>query len=214
MTAAGLVQIAVVGVLGASVVVKVVGQRRQGVRSIAIGKAGDGLLARLEPVSVTALFLWFGTVALHGSGWTPELFEPRLFRSRSAEAVGAILTLVALGLQLMALRQMGRSWRIGIDPGSREALVTRGVFGVSRNPIYLALDLIAVAAFVTSGSVFFLVSGPVVIAGIHVQILREERFLTSAFGEDYARYRSRVARYLGRRNPSGGAKPGARPLTR
>ncbi|MDH3212455.1 MAG: isoprenylcysteine carboxylmethyltransferase family protein [Myxococcales bacterium] len=214
MTAAGLVQVAVVSALGASVVAKVVGQRRQGVQSIAIGKAGDGLLARLEPVSMTVLFLWFGTVALHGSDWAPEWFEPRLFRSRGAVAAGAILNLGALGLQLTALRQMGRSWRIGIDPGSREALVTRGVFGVSRNPIYVALDLIAVAAFVMSGSVFFLVSGLVVIVGIHVQILREERFLASAFGEDYARYRSRVARYLGRRNPSGGATPGPLAPTR
>ena len=94
---------------------------------------------------------------------------------------------------------MGTSWRIGIDPDSDQRLVTSGVFGVSRNPIYLALDLIAAAVFLMSGSLFFLVSGIVVIAGIHVQILREERFLASAFGEEYERYRARVARYLGRR---------------
>jgi protein-S-isoprenylcysteine O-methyltransferase Ste14 len=37
-----------------------------------------------------------------------------------------------------------------------------------------------------------------VLVSIHVQIRREERFLAGAFGEDYERYRSRVARYLGR----------------
>jgi protein-S-isoprenylcysteine O-methyltransferase Ste14 len=50
-----------------------------------------------------------------------------------------------------------------------------------------------------SGSLFFLVSGIVVVTGIHAQILREERSLASAFGEEYERYRARVARYLGRR---------------
>ena len=54
--------------------------------------------------------------------------------------------------------------------------------GVSRNPIYLALDLLAVSAFAMSGSVYFLVSGLAVVSGIHVQILREERFLVITGG--------------------------------
>jgi protein-S-isoprenylcysteine O-methyltransferase Ste14 len=199
MNAAGLVQVAVVGVLTASVAAKALAQQRRGIRPVVIGEADDGPWARWEPVSVALLFAWFGTVALHGTGWAPALFEPRWFRSPAAEAAGAVLALGALALQLTALRHMGRSWRIGIDPGSRQPLVTSGVFGVSRNPIYLALDLIAVAVFLMSGSVYFGVSGLLVIAGIHVQIRREERFLAGAFGEDYARYRARVGRYWGRR---------------
>jgi len=201
MTAAGLVQVAVVIALAASVAAKAVGQRRRGIRPIVLGKAGDGVLARLEPVSLALLFLWFGAVALHGTGWASQLFEPRLFQTRAATTAGALLALGAIGLQLTALLHMGRSWRIGIDPGSDQPLVTTGVFGVSRNPIYLALDLIAAAVFLMSGSLFFLVSGIVVITGIHVQIRREERFLASAFGDEYERYRARVARYLGRREP-------------
>jgi protein-S-isoprenylcysteine O-methyltransferase Ste14 len=199
MTAAGLVQVAVVIVLAASVAAKVVGQRRRGIEAIVVGRAEDGVLARLEPVSLAFVFLWFGAVALHGTGWASPLFEPRMFQSRAASTAGALLALAALGLQLTALLHMGRSWRIGIDPASDQRLVTTGVFGISRNPIYLAIDLIATAVFLMSGSLFFLVSGIVVITGIHVQIRREERFLASAFGEDYERYRARVARYLGRR---------------
>jgi protein-S-isoprenylcysteine O-methyltransferase Ste14 len=203
MKIVGIVEIVVIAALGLSLVVKITAQRRAGARSIVLGRARDSLLARIEPVAVPILFLWFASIALHGAGWTPELFEPRLFRSSVAEASGAILALGALGLQLTALLHMGRSWRIGIDPDSHERLVTSGVFGISRNPIYLALDLIAVAAFLMSGSVFFLVTGLLVIVSIHVQILREERFLAGAFGEEYERYRSRVARYLGRRATHG-----------
>jgi protein-S-isoprenylcysteine O-methyltransferase Ste14 len=199
MTAAGLVQIIVVIALAASVAAKAVGQRRRGIQPIVIGKADDGVLARLEPLSLALVFLWFGAIALHGTGWAPPLFEPRLFQTRAATAAGAILALGALGLQLTALLHMGRSWRIGIDPGSDQLLVTSGVFGISRNPIYLAIDLIATAVFLMSGSLFFLVSGIVVIMGIHAQILREERSLAGAFGEEYERYRAHVARYLGRR---------------
>lgn len=205
MTCAGLFQVGLIAVLGAAVVAKVWAQRRQGVsRPIVLGKAGDDLVSRVEPAVVPILFLWFASIALHGSGLTPRLFEPRLFRSPALEGVGALVALAAMGLLLTSLFQMGRSWRIGIDPDSHEGLVTSGVFGISRNPIYVALDGIAVSAFLMSGSLFFLVSGLVVMFGIHVQIGREERFLAGVFGEEYELYRSRVPRYLGRRSWPGG----------
>ena len=34
---------------------------------------------------------------------------------------------------------------------------------------------------------------------LHLQLLQEERYLTSAFGAEYLHYRRRVFRYLGRR---------------
>jgi protein-S-isoprenylcysteine O-methyltransferase Ste14 len=134
-----------------------------------------------------------------GGRWrAPGLFGPRLFRSPPLEALGALLALASLGLQVTSIFQMGRSWRIGIDPGSSQTLVTSGVFAISRNPIYLALDGIAVATILMTGSLFFLITGLVVLASIHVQILREEAHLARAFGEQYELYRARVARYLGR----------------
>lgn len=198
MNALGALQIVVIAALGAALAAKILAQRQRGIRAIVVGRAGDGVLARLEPVALAALFLWFGSVALHGAGLAPGLFEPRLLRSGPLEILGAFFAAGALALQLTAFLHMGRSWRIGIDPGSREPLVTSGVFGVSRNPIYLAIDLLAVACFLMSGSVYFLVSGLLVLAGIHVQILREERFLEGVYGAEYAAYRGRVRRYLGR----------------
>ena len=35
---------------------------------------------------------------------------------------------------------------------------------------------------------------------LHLQILQEEKYLTSAFGAEYLEYRHQVYRYLGRRN--------------
>lgn len=203
MSPVAVVQVGVILALAASLAVKVAAQRRQGIRSVVIGRAGDGVVARVEPLSLLLLFTWFGLIAVHGIGWLPGLFGPRLFRSPTVEALGALLALAALALQLTSLWQMGRSWRIGIDPGSEQTLVTSGVFAISRNPIYVALDGIAVAAFLMTGSLFFLVTGLVVVAGIHVQILREEAYLATAFGEPYARYRARVPRYLGRVAPAG-----------
>jgi protein-S-isoprenylcysteine O-methyltransferase Ste14 len=199
MNALGALQVAVIAALGVSLGAKILAQSQRGVRAIVLGKAGDGIPSWLDPVALATLFLWFGSFALHGTGLASGLFEPRLFQSRAAEILGTVLAVGALGLQVTAVLHMGRSWRIGIDPGSREQLVTTGVFAISRNPIYLAFDLLAVSAFAMSGSLYFLLSGVVVVAGIHVQILREERFLARAYGAEYVAYRARVGRYLGRR---------------
>jgi protein-S-isoprenylcysteine O-methyltransferase Ste14 len=207
MDFAALVEVGVIAVLGAALLAKVWSQRRRGVsRPIVLGKGAEDLFSRIEPLVVPALFLWFASIALHGSGLAPGLFEPRLFRSPALEAAGALVALAAMGLLLTSLVQMGGAWRIGIDPDSHEGLVTGGVFGLSRNPIYVALDAIALAAFLISGSLYFLASGLVVMIAIHVQIRREERFLAGAFGEEYARYRSRVPRYLGRRRGDPGGR--------
>lgn len=199
MTIVGAVQIGVIAVLFVTIALKIGSQLRQGLRAVVLGKAGDGLLSRLEPLQVLFLFAWFSCIALHGAGLAQGLFEPRLFRSGWAEAAGTLLSLGGLVLLIASLIHMGQSWRIGIDPEVKQPLVTTGVFGVSRNPIYAAMDLIALGSFLVSGSAFFLATGLLVAAGVHTQILREERFLSRHFGEEYAAYRARVGRYLGRR---------------
>ena len=116
MTIAGAVQLGVIAVLLVTIAAKIRGQVRQGVPAVVIGKAGDSLLDRLEPLQVVALWLWLGAIALHGAGLAQGLFEPRLFRSAGAEAVGTILALGGLALLLASLHHMGQSWRIGIHP--------------------------------------------------------------------------------------------------
>ena len=59
---------------------------------------------------------------------------------------------------------MAASWRIGIEPGERTALVTRGVFRICRNPIYLGL-MVALAAFCCILPGYFS-GGLLVLAGI------------------------------------------------
>lgn len=40
---------------------------------------------------------------------------------------------------LAAQQAMGRSWRIGVDTDERTELVTEGVFGLVRNPVFTAM---------------------------------------------------------------------------
>ncbi|QGU04227.1 methyltransferase family protein [Corynebacterium comes] len=90
--------------------------------------------------------------------------------------------------------------RTTIDPVDVEAastLVTRGVLGLTRNPMYLALAGLLVAHAVARRSVFALVpvAGFVWAIG-RWQIPAEEAALTSRFGEDYREYSRRVPRWI------------------
>ena len=52
---------------------------------------------------------------------------------------GLVLAVTGIGLAFFAQLAMGDSWRIGVDPEERTALVTSGPFRLVRNPIYSAM---------------------------------------------------------------------------
>jgi protein-S-isoprenylcysteine O-methyltransferase Ste14 len=109
---------------------------------------------------------------------------------------GVVILLSSLAWTVVAQAQMGESWRIGIDVEHRTPLVRKGVFGLSRNPIFLGMMLTLLGLFlVTPNAVTLLVLGLGVVL-IQIQVRLEEVFLSSAHGEDYAEYRRSVRRWL------------------
>jgi protein-S-isoprenylcysteine O-methyltransferase Ste14 len=73
--------------------------------------------------------------------WLPNWLTTQIVARMPAKIIGAALVLTAPALYAAALRSLGVSWRIGIDRKYPSPLVTSGLFGWSRNPIYLAFDL-------------------------------------------------------------------------
>lgn len=105
-----------------------------------------------------------------------------------------------LGLSLIwtvvAQYQMGESWRIGIDKDHTTGLVHRGLFGISRNPIFVGMITTLFGLFLVipnAMTLVILVSGVVVIA---IQVRLEEEYLFISHGDAYAEYRSRVRRWF------------------
>lgn len=87
-----------------------------------------------------------------------------------------------------------------IDPvhiANAEKLVTTGVFGLTRNPMYLAL-----LCLLTAWAIYLRVPvvwlGPLAFALFitRFQIMPEERVMMEKFGADYAAYQSRVRRWV------------------
>ena len=82
-------------------------------------------------------------------------------------------------------------------PEASSALVSWGIYRITRNPMYLGLLLVltAWAVFLTNPLPFLLL--PVYMLYINrFQIAPEERALTSLFGREFAAYQSRVRRWI------------------
>ncbi len=132
--------------------------------------------SRFDLVPTALRFVWFNSFAL--------------------KLLGVGLISLGLLLDLLALVNFGDSWRVGIDNEKAGALVTNGVFAFTRNPIYVAFDLIFVGVFLINGTWIFLLFALLAIFASHQQIMREERFLTQQYGPAYSVYCRRTPRYL------------------
>lgn len=77
------------------------------------------------------------------------------------------------------------------------AVITWGAFHVSRNPLYVGLDLAFLGLSLILNSLWGLVMlVPVLVIMHYGVILREERYLHTKFGEPYRQYCAKVRRYL------------------
>ena len=110
---------------------------------------------------------------------------------------GLAVALAGLALVLLAQSGMGASWRIGVDPAERTALVTGGVFGWARNPIFTGLIAVTVGTALMVPTLVTATAVACMTAAVHVQVrVVEEPYLLSTHGAAYAAYTARVGRFL------------------
>ncbi|GAB1363145.1 isoprenylcysteine carboxylmethyltransferase family protein [Rhodobacter sp.] len=149
-------------------------------------------LLELPPVWV------LGTIAL---AWLASLILPWPVLGLAGAILGALLVLAGLALMAAAAWEMWQA-RTTVIPGRQPtALVTSGVFGWSRNPIYLG-DLV-----VTAGAMLWLqVPWALPMVGVLAWLLRErfilgeEQRLIAGFGAEYGLWAGRTGRWFGRKS--------------
>lgn len=111
--------------------------------------------------------------------------------------IGAALILIGLVLMGAALIQMLLHRTTFIPRRDPHALVTGGVFSLSRNPIYLGNALVLAGAALWWNAPYALALVPVFMWFLTWRYIRgEEATIAAHFGEEYAAYRSRVRRWI------------------
>lgn len=110
---------------------------------------------------------------------------------------GGCILAVAVAIALWSLYQFyGANTDVRPDRPDR-ALLTNGPYGYTRNPLYMTLSLVQLAAAVWLNNLWILLALPLsVIVITRYAIAREERYLEKLFGRDYLDYKARVRRWL------------------
>ncbi len=138
-----------------------------------------------------------------GVAW---LLETRLRRIRivgveagtsAIEVIGTVLLVVGLLLIFWGMLTFAQAKTaiLPMRPASR--VVDHGPYSFTRNPMYTGMALAYLGGAIGINSVWALVLFPFVIATLsRFVIAKEERYLSSAFGEGYDSYRRRVRRWI------------------
>ena len=172
------------------VVTRVVMMKRRGIKTVHFGKL-DKTDFLIPPF---ALFLFYQVFAAAFN--FPAVSTQEFFNSEFVSWIGVFLGFAGLMLLLWSLISFGQSFRIGIDTEQPENLITTGAFAFTRNPIYLAFAFILLGQFLVFSNWIILIYLAAAIWLFHRQILREEDYLKSHYGDEFLEYCKRVRRYI------------------
>jgi protein-S-isoprenylcysteine O-methyltransferase Ste14 len=110
---------------------------------------------------------------------------------------GAVLMLAAFALGAWGVATMAHA-KTNVAPyRPTTAIVTRGPFRFTRNPLYVSMTIIYIATALWIGSTFAYLLLPIVLLVVRFGVIaREERYLEAKFGDEYRAYRARVRRWI------------------
>lgn len=163
-----------------------------GLRGLA---AGDGVIGLLR----SALLL-IGSV-LAGLAPAAELFHlaqsPSISNATALRAGGLALAVFGMAIAVISQYQMGDSWRVGIDLGESTPLITSGIFGVIRNPIFTGTLLATAGLLLLVPNYFSVAAFLALLVGLEMQVRWvEEPYLERVHGAGYRSYARIAGRFL------------------
>ena len=75
--------------------------------------------------------------------------------------------------------------------------VTKGVYRISRNPMYLGMFLIFISIGIACASWVFLLLAVTLMILIHISVVSEEHWCLEKYGDAYREYMNRIPRWIG-----------------
>ena len=170
--------------------------RRERINALVVpyDDTAQGLVGRWFRLTLISIFIFLAALA---AGLPISALGPLIAVDGAiARWIGWALLAASLVWIVAAQARMGASWRIGIDKASAPALVRTGIFGLSRNPIFLGMRFSLLGLFLVLPNAItlsILLVGEVL---MQAQVRLEEEHLRAAHGDPYEDYRSRVRRWI------------------
>lgn len=172
--------------------IKMLLQKKQGIKTNQIGSRKEKKLHTVE------LLMSVATGGIVIVQLASVVFEWSIMPA-NCRLTGFLIAMTGDIIFLISVVKMKDSWRAGIPENDRTSLVTDGIYKFSRNPAFLGFDLMYTGMLLMYMNIGTIVFTAFAITMLHLQILQEEKYLPSVFGEEYIEYKKHVFRYLGRR---------------
>lgn len=168
-------------------------QKRKGIQTdqMAKGKAKD----RLFYIELILKIATYAVVAVE----VISIFAVKPKLSGGVVLFGAALGFIGDVIFAAAVATMKDSWRAGVAENDKTEMITNGIYRVSRNPAFLGFDCVYTGLLLMFFNIPLLLFSAFAAIMLHLQILQEESYLQTVFGDDYVAYKSRVCRYLGKK---------------
>ncbi len=172
--------------------VKMLIQHKHGIKTRQIGRRKE------KDIHTVELLMSIATLAAPAAQLISIAFGWSCMPS-GARFTGFLIGMLGDIIFLISVVCMKDSWRAGIPDKDKTELVTNGIYKFSRNPAFLGFDFMYAGVLLMYFNPLTAVFSLFAAVTLHLQILQEEKYLTSVFGSSYTAYKSRVFRYLGRR---------------
>lgn len=127
------------------------------------------------------------------------IFNTLSYQLTGVIPITSVLFLIAILVALFAITSF-RKHQTTVNPSKPETasiIVNTGIYAFSRNPMYLAMLILVIAAALYLQNIVAMFIIPMFIAYItRYQIVPEENALTLLFGEEYENYKKKVRRWI------------------
>lgn len=174
---------------------------KDGINPFVLGKGKKGFQKIIEYLFIVGLLVWTYEIitslfCINVHIIPVPFINNIIIDNIIMEYIGVIIIVIGYIIFVLSLIAFGNSWRIGIDKNNPGKLVQSGIFSITRNPIFVYMDLYYIGTAMINPNLFFIIFALIVIIGLHYQILLEEKYLESKYGREYLEYKGKVRRYL------------------
>ena len=109
---------------------------------------------------------------------------------------GLVVYLFGVALSIVAVLNFATS--------PKDKVITKGLYSISRNPMYIGLILMQVGLGIICSSWVYLLSTLVLLILLNENLSAEERYCFYRYGDSYRQYKNKTPRWIG--IPKAGAK--------
>lgn len=110
----------------------------------------------------------------------------------AVQAIAAPITIAGLIIAVFARRKLERNWSSNVELKEGHELVTSGIYGYVRHPIYSGIGLMGLGTLLYVQSIIALLIYVFVFLIFAYRIKKEEELMTKTFPKEYPEYKRKV----------------------